>query len=252
MVKTSGYRNNSSYADNANVFRTNNLSETEKSEAIYVESVNGGRIETNKDFNIMRSHMEILTAMITHVDVINTTKDGAKIANTTFMTLDEVMTSRLTQKVVSDNWFLPENSCYDAKYAENQAKEMNEEQVDLLKYFEQITRIFKDMHQAADLRNYKKLDKLFPKFDTIFSKILVNKCFTVFIKPMNKVYFDLLLQKIEKIRMEKNAVEKARIIIQEFGKFIYTCHSDTLNFDALFRVIQDEVIPNMQKETADV
>lgn len=244
------FKNNKNYAEDANVFRINDVSESEKTNAILVEGVNGDQVQTTKEFNFMREQIEVLTNSITDLEVINTTSGGAKIASTLYMPLKEIMEKKLDNKVVDDNWFAPEEWCYDAQYAIEQAKVLKDEKELLLECFNQATRLFNEIHRAADLRNVKKLGKLFPKFDELFAKkILKNRYFLIFIQPMNGVLFDLLSQKVDKMRLENDYVAKARLIIQEFGKFIYSCHVDALNFEDLFRVIQEEVIPDLQKET---
>jgi len=148
---------------------------------------------------------------------------------------------------VDPDWYAPESSCYDPVFAKQQADIMEQEQKLLMEQFEQARRLFKDMHRFADLRNIGKLGKLFGKFDKLFMDVLGNKYFIVYIKPMNKVYFELLLQKVEQVRFEKDFVVKARQIIQDFGSFVYSCERDALNFDPLFRAIHQEVIGGMQE-----
>jgi len=241
------FKDNQSYASGANVFRSAEVTDREKSNALFVESVDGGLVETTKDFNIMRTQMEIHTTSINDVKVINTTNGGAKIANTTYMQLKQVMAEQLRERVVDPDWYAPESSCYDPVFAKQQADIMEQEQKLLMEQFEQARRLFKDMHRFADLRNIGKLGKLFGKFDKLFMDVLGNKYFIVYIKPMNKVYFELLLQKVEQVRFEKDFVVKARQIIQDFGSFVYSCERDALNFDPLFRAIHQEVIGGMQE-----
>lgn len=246
------HKDNRNYSQDANVINaTSIVSEQEKARSILVESVDGDLVETTKELNIMRMQMETHATRFTKAEIINTTNGGAKIANTKYMPLQEVIKHRLINKVVENDWHAPEESCYNPEYAQTQADAMEAEKQLLLQTYEQITRIFKQMNSAADRRNLKELAKIFPKFDKLFSKILENKFFIYFIKPMNKVFFELLLQNIELMRTENNLVVKAQLVIKEFGRFVYHCHSDTVSFDTLFTVVQNQVIPKMSQKELD-
>ncbi|MEX2459812.1 MAG: 6-hydroxymethylpterin diphosphokinase MptE-like protein [Paenibacillaceae bacterium] len=243
------FKNNQLYSTGANVIRNHSEVMTEdKVEAVSVESVNGDLVETNKDLNAMRFQLESFISSNPITKVINTTKGGAKIAHTSYVPLNELIAQSLKSRVVERNWLAAENSCYDLEYARNQATEMKSEHLLLLQYFDQITKIFNELNRGAERRNVKVLMKIFPKFDKLFTKILNNVFFETFIRPMNKVNFDILMLNIEKMRFENDNVAKAKMIIQEFGKFIYSCHSDTLTIEPLFQVIQEEVITMNQKE----
>jgi hypothetical protein len=244
------HKDNLNYSQDANVInKTSIVSAQEKARSILVESVDGDLVETTKELNIMRIQMEMHAKRFSHhVEIINTTNGGAKIANTTYMPLQEIIKHRLLNKVVEEDWHTPEDSCYDPIYAQKQADAMEAEKQMLLQTFELITRLFKQINSAADRRNLKELAKLFPKFDKLFSQMLENKFFIYFIKPMNKVFFELLLQKIEIMRTERDLVTKAQLVIKEFGRFVYHAHSDTVSFDTIFTLVQNQVIPKMKKK----
>lgn len=210
--------------------------------SMFVESVDGVMIESTKDFIAMKTQIETILARDTDMEVINATRGGAKIAHTTFVPLEEIMRTRLKERVVEPDWHHHEGNGYDLFYAKEQSAKMKEEYEQLRKSFNQITGLFNDIHRCKEHKDRNRLAKLFPKFDKTASKIFDNRFFVTFLKPMNRVQEELLLKKIGKIKFEKDPLIKAEMVIEDVGKFMYGCQTDMADIKPIFEAIQDYII----------
>jgi len=220
--------------------------------SLYVESVDGVMIESTKDFIAMKTQIEAILARDTGMEVINTTRGGAKIAHTTFVPLEDIIRTRLKERVVDPHWYHHEGYSYDLEYAKDQALKMKEDYEQLRKSFNQITSIFNDIHRCKEHKDRHRLGKLFPKFDKTASKIFDNRFFKIFLKPMNRVQEELLLKKIGKIKFEKDPLVKAEMVIEDVGKFMYVCQQDMANIKPIFDAIQKYIIELSQRSEEDV
>src|SRR5690606_4313827 len=80
-----------------------------------IENVHGNLVRTNDGFTSMRKQLEIYIRTFPQIEVINTTKGGAKIEDTVFIPLEEVIKEKLTCKVVSEGWYMAESN-YQMNY----------------------------------------------------------------------------------------------------------------------------------------
>lgn len=236
------FRNNLVYSAGARVTKpTEEVMESDRKHLVVVESVDGDQIQSNREYMLMKTQIEDCLKFRTDMEVINTTQGGAKIAHTSFKSLEEVMNTRLTERVVNAEWSRPEGYCYDIKHAQKQAFEMKNEYEQILKYYKQITSVFNEINRCKEHKDKNRLGKTFLKFDKLIIKILHNPFFVTFIKPMNRVQEELLLKNIEKIKYQNDFIAKAEMILQNFGKFLYGCQVDTAAIAPMFEAIQNYI-----------
>lgn len=237
------FRGNQLYSSGALVIRQGTeVLESDRKNVVIIESVHGDQIESNRDYLLMKTHIEECLKHRPGLEVINTTQGGAKIEHTTFMSLEEVIKGRLSDRVVNPDWYKSSESSYDIVFAQKRAVEMKEEYELLIKYFHQVTAIFNDMNRCKEHRDKNRLGKIFVKFDKQFMKIQSNRFFITFIKPMNRVQEELLMKNIESIKFQNDFIEKADLIIQNFGKYLYGCQVSTTGIKEIFEAIQNYIL----------
>lgn len=228
------FRDDKFYSEGVNYsFRSIDLNETERSSIEFVESVDGGQVATYDAHNRGRRQMESYIQQLSHVEVINTTKGGAQITGTHFMSLDEVIKDRFNVEVVDSNWYKVNQSIYDRQHMVSQSvildrsfKEMNELSEEMIKHMRKMD----EWNNKKDLKNIKRS---FLKFDKLFKKILQNKYIEILIRPMLRVQFELLQKQIMEIREEANSFKKSERIIHDFGKILYHCQQIQVDIQQL-------------------
>ncbi|TDF93495.1 6-hydroxymethylpterin diphosphokinase MptE-like protein [Paenibacillus piri] len=237
------FRDNLLYTVGALVLRPEaEVLASDRRNVVLVESVHGEQIETTQDYMLMKLQIEEVLKNRKDMEVVNTTKGGAKIDHTTFVPLEEIIQTRLKERVVIPNWYEHSGWSYDLEYARKKATEMKNELNQLRKYYNQITGLFNDINRCKDRKDKRGLAQLFNKFDKVIMKIRSNLFFQVFIKPMNRVQEELLLKQMEKIRFENDLVARAELIIQIFGKFLYGCQVDTANITPVYDAIHNYIL----------
>lgn len=237
------FRDNQLYSKGALVIREESeVLPSDRKHSMLVESVDGEQIETHKDFDLFRRQIEETLQQRQGMEVINATRGGAKIKHTTFQLLEEVIKERLKERVVDPDWYKQGGNSYDIEYAKQRATEMEEEFNKLKKYYDQLTSLFNDINRCKEHRDSKRLGKLFVKFDKQFMKIQSNRFFTTYVKPMNRVQEELLMKNIESIKFQNDFLQKADLILQHFGKFVYGCQVSLGSISGIFEVIQNYIL----------
>ncbi|CAH1215816.1 hypothetical protein PAECIP111891_04318 [Paenibacillus allorhizoplanae] len=208
---------------------------------IKVESVTGEDVYTNEDWNRMRKQMEIITGDNKHLEVINTTSGGAKIANTEYISLKEVIQERLSGVVVEEGWYATNESSYDLTDLDVKMKRMALSCRTLLKNIDDIVEMLKKLERAIARRDLPKMNELFPKLDKDMNKVSKNDFFNILVLPMNRVKYEFFMKKIDEIRKELNVLIKAKLILTEFGDFLYRTQHDALVLQPIYKATFDSM-----------
>lgn len=220
------YKDDKSYAQGISYYDQNSkLTDKDLEKSIQVEDVYGGTVYTNDGFNRMRQQMEMYIGHCSETEVINTTKGGANIRGAAFQPMDEIIKDRLKDRVVESNWLQRENQ-YDKIFLEEKLADLDLEKTQLIKALHNLREVFNEMNDIIKKSDSDRAKKIFPKFDHAFSIVTKNNFYKVFLLPMNRVHFDLMLKRSSEIRFEENQIDKAQKIIEEYGKFIYVCEKD--------------------------
>jgi hypothetical protein len=244
------FRNNLLYSAGALVIRDHGeVLASDRVHALFIEGVDGTQVESNSSYVQMKTQIEATLKFRPNMEVINTTQGGAKIEHTSFMALEEVIKTRLKERVVDPKWYHHDGISYDVAYAQKQASEMKEAYEQLRKYYNQATSLFNDMNRCKEHKDKNRLGQIFPKFDKLFLKITHNIFFITFIKPMNRVQEEILTKNIGKIKFENDSVAKAELIIQHFGKFMYGCQIDMGSIKPIFDAIQGYIFKLRPQES---
>lgn len=167
----------------------------EKAYSFFVEDVNGNQVMTNQTLTSMRKEMEFYLNTLSNMQVINTTRDGAKIAGTTFEYLDEVMSNQLKECIVDDEWYekleLPTATLNQERLAK-----IDRENKKFVELFDQIVEAVNELKVNAQSRNLNKLNKLLEKTSKLFNKLHANKVYELFVKPLVDVYMEQIYAEV--------------------------------------------------------
>lgn len=187
---------------------------------LIVKDVYGNDILTNTSFNQMRLYMEMYIEAFSGLTVVNTTKGGAAIKGAPFMRLDEVV-KELKEKVVKANWHEASTSIDNA--VDLQVLKMKKASREFFLKVDNTFKVIEEMQGNYEKKNRKKLSKLFDKFDKEFKKVTLNDFYITFVRPLTRVQFEILQKKIDKIRFEQDELQKAKLVIDNFGNYLFHC-----------------------------
>ena len=237
-----GFQNNSRYAEGINYdFVQNELSEQEQIGLLIVKDVYGNDIQTNEGFNRMREQLEIYIKQFQDVEVINTTKGGARVEGTVFMPLSEVISEKWTNtKQVTPNWFVAKNS-YDLTYTSEQLKKMRLAKNQLEKNIQNAIKELRIIDIATKLNKTKELETKFILFDRKYEKIKSNSFFKAFIEPMVRVHNEKLTQESQAIRYDKDLRKKGRSIAHLFTGFLMDCQEHIHYVQPLIQELEERI-----------
>jgi hypothetical protein len=218
------FKNEQYYSSGVNyAYRTNELTESERNDLEMVESVDGGQVQTMRGHSLGRVQMEHYLSQLSGIRVVNTTKGGAKIQGTEYVTLDQIIEKELKKPVVNPDWFKVKSRGYNLDKLEAQVDLMEKSRVELIELFEQLGKTLHKMETLVDYNETAQLRKMFPKLDKLMKKLLNNPFYTVFLNPALRLSRDKLNNSIIPLREMADMVEKARKIKNTFGPYVYEC-----------------------------
>lgn len=203
----------------------NKVNEQELKNAILVEDVNGKSIYTNKSFDSMRKVLETYACRYTDVEIINTTKGGARIQGTQFQTIENVIRDKLCQPVKA-NWYVESKNSYDMGFLASKVEFMSKQHKILESLFQSLLGILRTIDRIADANRQNEFDRMMPKIDKVFHKIDKNLFYLNIIRPMKRVQYENLLQQIAQLRFNKDLEYKGRMIVEQIGKYLGQCLND--------------------------
>lgn len=237
------YKNDKYYAKGINyVSRPTEATQGELSHAILVESTGGSMIQTNQGLDVMRKQLERYLQYIDKSDIINATKGGAKIENTLFMTLEDIIKEKLKMPVVSYAWLEDSDNRYDMNYILKKHKEVLMDYDKSYEEIDNIIDIFSDMERAIEKSDIRKIEKLMNDFDRDFNTLINNSFFQMCLRPMNRVAFEEIIKNIEDIRLEKDFFTKGKLVLKYYKEFILSCKKDRNEIMYLFEGMSDDIL----------
>ncbi len=196
------------------------ITEKDRQKAFQVEDVYGNMVYTLKDLDLMRRNMEFLIKTNSMDNIINTTRGGAKISGTQYMTLEDVMKEKLTAPVVVPDWYESRTEIYDMEYAQAQHELVLEEKNSIDEIIRDVEKEIEEIEKSARNKSWKKLDRLLSDFTKDIKKLTRNKYYKTFIFPANTLHVELLANSLEHIAREENTVKKGREAAVRYKEFI--------------------------------
>lgn len=185
---------------------------------ISVEDVFGGMVQTEEGYNQMRREMEEYIKQIPHIQVINTTKGGAKIAGTVFQTLADIIENKLIEKVVDEDW-------WKALKIENKnitVKKINQLQQASVEYralYNDMEFILESLEKQDGNINGKKANHMLDKMYKILAKLTRNQLFQLVIEPIISVHTDRFYSDVkicQRIVDNNEKIQKVAMIYRNY------------------------------------
>lgn len=207
-----------------------------------VKGVYGDEVETDETLNTMRTALEkYIQAYGDSLEIVNTTRDGAAIEGTHFIELNKVMAENLSQNNVTQNWEDRLEINYDKLFLENQLNRMEKEKESYHKLLVKADQKLKLIMELGKNKNFKQVDHSVNSLNIIFNQINKNHFFQVFLRPMNRVYYQLLIDSLKHLKEEKNKFTKVEKIYNEYGKFLHVCKKDMHDIEPVYSEIKCEI-----------
>ncbi|HYH04676.1 MAG TPA: hypothetical protein VEC37_16410, partial [Bacillota bacterium] len=153
------------------------------------------------------------------------TKGGARIAGAPFVPLEELLKSKLTQSVVSNDWVYRTEPDYSYLYLQRQQQKMKKDYLAIKGVLTKLTQLLGRIQKLQRQNRLQELETAFAQLDRDIKSLTSNHFYKVFIAPLLKVQLDLLAKAIETIQAERNPGVKAELIYRDFGAFIKGCLS---------------------------
>lgn len=196
------------------------LTEEEEQGASLVEDVYGNMIGTNDGYNRMRAQMESYVAIMDEGRVINTTKGGAKIAGADFRELQDIIDKDLKEKVFDENWLEGNKTNYDKEIIIQRTEEMEKSVAILQRHIQEYRDILVNMFKLLKDGNFKQLEFMYDKLNTVIDNLESNQFFVCFIVPMNRVNYKFLTDAVKRYKTETNIYKKHNELLMEYERFM--------------------------------
>ncbi|MTI84036.1 MAG: motility associated factor glycosyltransferase family protein [Firmicutes bacterium] len=226
--------------------RPTEVTEQDKKNFVEVEDVYGKPVFSKHGWVMARKQMELYIKTAFNKDskiqVINTTEGGAKIEGTTFIELSRVINSELTCHIDPGWHQCKAQNIYDSSHISEKLTFMESELKDLPGVIEQLYDILRQLHRQAQQNSTQELNKVFSKLDKGNKKLEKNRVYKLFLKPMNRVQYEILARNITHVKFDKNLINKTDIIIREFGKYLTACQKDLVVVNKVFHQVQKSII----------
>lgn len=196
-------------------------------DSVIEKDVLGKDVETNESYLSMKRQMEMIINQY-QLRVFNTTVGGIEIIGAPFQRLEQLMEKELTDSIVKGDEFkqIEFTNMYDDIFMHERLKRFNNE---YLKYHELLADIKRCLKKINDLRknkNIKQISAMHKKLDSLLEKMEDNEFFKNFALMMNRVEHDLLANKIQRIKQEKNELKRVDQLVEPMETFIDLLYID--------------------------
>mgnify|MGYP001047290666 CR=1 FL=1 len=195
-----------------------------------VEGVQGEAVYTTSSLNKFRTDFEEAIVRYKDASIINTTKEGAKIAGTWYEPLEKVISDRLTYSVVEDNWYTKAHGSIDKKHMIHICRHMENQ-------YKLLNEIFTSLNLITQNAEKEELGLHLDQLLSIYNNLIVNDYFKAFIYPMNFHESECLVNKIR----ELNKNNKAQDIFESLYDFLMNCRNDIITSYNMFCNVKRDI-----------
>lgn len=192
----------------------------EKHGLTFVEDVHGNKIMTNASLNQMRWLLEQYIQTYEKTEVINATKRGAKIVGTTFIPLEQLIATRLKERVVDEQWYKYDFPNEDIRFTEK-IQETKKGSKKLIALFALAVEQLKELTEAEKLNKKQKIVRTLDRFYNSLQRMLANDFFRVYIAPAMQAQLDVLIRYMESDYDDVS--KKAKELIPLFNSYLSAC-----------------------------
>jgi hypothetical protein len=168
----------------------------ENTASLTVESVDGGRVATTRDYQLMIADMEQLIIQSPATDFINTTQGGARIGGSRFVSLQAVIATCLLGKNITKGFVRRRGETYDLNYLSEQAEAMTRSH----REFSRMIAGFEPIMKRLNGPTADPVDSL-AQMGRLLKKLAANRFYQTYIKPMQATdlaFLNTALTELEK------------------------------------------------------
>lgn len=249
-----GYRADQFYAKGIQYIKSE-LVEEQKKTAVTTIDVYGNEILCSRVHIKMKTEMEELIKQLKTTNVINTTKGGAKIEGTHFIEMNEVINNYLhTPFTVKDKWIeeLRDNISFDYDHFSKILNGILNSFNDLRVICNRFDQLLEEMKKSSESKNYRQLEICFNKFDKLFDRLQRNTLNIRIVQAMNHLEYQMILKMFEEMRLETDAVKKAKRVVTQFGAYLKSILEDMDSLKPLLEDLFKKVIEEKIREVPEV
>ncbi|VDN48539.1 conserved protein of unknown function [Petrocella atlantisensis] len=234
------FRNNERHSKG--ISYSKKISNKELEEGILVKDVYGNDVMTDMSFNKMREDLEVFIEGYADRTVMNTTKFGANIKGTIFKELEETTNIYLHSNTVEKDAFKSSPTDYDISYTISQFEMMDIAYEDAEALIVEYDDIIENIRKKIKYKSLSDIEKKYTKLDKSLMKLEQNDFFRIFILPMNRVQYKLLVDQIIILNLEKDPFEKGSMIVNRFSKFIEICKADIKTIHLIYEEVKETIL----------
>lgn len=213
---------------------------------IEVDDVLGNKIHTNESLNRMRFDLEMRITQAP-VPVINTTVDGAAIKGTTFRRLEDLILENLTSAYDISAFEKMNKTEYDFNYIKDRFKNVK---LSYERYKMLLVKI-KELILKTDIlitnQNLKQGESMYQKIDRLVLELESNDYVKVFVIPMFRVEYELLVANLQRVRSENKSLKKLKGQIIYLDAFINQLSND-YDTESKIIIILEKIITDYEAE----
>nr|WP_320026575.1 6-hydroxymethylpterin diphosphokinase MptE-like protein [uncultured Acetobacterium sp.] len=211
--------------------------------------VSGNEVFTNESLFSMKKQMEAYISFF-GVPVINTTVGGANIAGSTFVPLSELMEQRLVKRILNGTEFenIRQTDFYDKGYLKTQFDHFIKAYETYQRLLSLLNQQLNKMSELVTKRNTKQAVMMFRKFDSGIVELETNDFAKVLAIPMNRIEYDLLVLKVQRLKNEKNDLKKLTELVACFEVVINLLYSDSQLNQQLVERLKNTIEENIIKD----
>lgn len=228
------YKDQRYYSSGIDYGKGSNPLQNHNSQNLYkIQSVDGDYVFSDDALNCFRKDMEHYIRYYKIDNVINTTRNGAAIKGTIYMPLAELLNAHLKEKAVDLEWESKLKNTYNLKNVKAQSASIKSH----------MSNFFEIVHRLNDLANKIHSSKsaniagnLKDAFFEIFTEIITNTFFHVFLYSMNVYECKMLIKYIKSIKNNNLTQNVPVSLFDKLMNFVDTCIKD---LDTILPLIKD-------------
>ncbi|AIQ14808.1 motility associated factor glycosyltransferase family protein [Paenibacillus durus] len=233
MGQDLSYTDDEFYAPGVNHMSDNSKEAHISSANEWVDNVEGGKNRTKGSMQVLLKDIQVLVKIMTlkGVEIINTSKKGAVIEGTDWVSMDELVPELLQQPSRS----LEISSRISALSLEAQLENLGRSTMSLSKVLQQISKVdikikkllklMTKLENAISARNLKQVDHVLNEINSLWQWTTNQDIFKVFYNYSLGHYINIYMRYVPEIAETQDSYKKGRLIITHLGKLIEQIHS---------------------------
>jgi len=194
----------------------------EYSDIVSVRDVNGRWIETNDILNGMRIAIEDYIRQSVTIPVYNATKDGAAIEGTSYVPLEQLLQTTLTESVVSAYWWKCPFGGVSPAIVGRQIRRMEKSMEAFLAYCGELYRTLEALESRANDGNHDRIQSLHARLKTSLRQLLETDCYRRLIRPLADDQYKQFDRKMSAVVKEKDSSRLIHGIAHTYRSFLDT------------------------------